>query len=206
MLKKQPTDITVNFEALIEDTLNLGATRAAWIKPSEIPYSEEFRGYCEQNKCGQYGKNWMCPPRVGPIKELIERVIACRYGLLFQTVHPVKHSFDRKGMAEGAREHGLVMKRIRQHIYALYEKQRMISLGAGPCLHCPKCACLDGKACYFPDEAISSLEAYGIDVNALTGMYGMPYHHGKNTISYVGCLLFSDIRTKTTSQGRSISI
>jgi hypothetical protein len=34
------------------------------------------------------------------------------------------------------------------------------------------------------------VEAYGIDVMALEKSAGIPYYNGKNTVSYVGLILF----------------
>jgi hypothetical protein len=36
------------------------------------------------------------------------------------------------------------------------------------------------------------VEAYGIDVMALEKSAGIPYYNGKNTISYVGLILFRE--------------
>ena len=56
------------------------------------------------------------------------------------------------------------------------------------CTYCGRCAFLDGQECRFPEEAVPSVESYGIDVMALEKS-GMPYYNGKNTVSCVSLIL-----------------
>lgn len=89
-------------QALVQDVLALNAAHAAIVNIGQVKFSDELRKMCEQNKCGMYGSNWMCPPGVGAV------------------------------------------------------------------------------------------EAYGIDVMALTRSCGIPYNNGKNTVSYISLILFND--------------
>ena len=79
---------------LVKDALALKATHASIAEVAEITFNEDFRKLCEQNSCGSYNKNWMCPPAVGPIHDLKERALGFKQGLLFQTVHPIASSLD----------------------------------------------------------------------------------------------------------------
>ncbi|HEY3424048.1 MAG TPA: DUF2284 domain-containing protein, partial [Negativicutes bacterium] len=54
-----------------------------------------------------------------------------------------------------------------------------------------KCAYQDNEECRFPDKAFASVESYGIDVINLEKACGIPYYNGKNTVSYVGLILFN---------------
>jgi predicted metal-binding protein len=179
---------------LVEEVNNLGATHAAVIDAAVIKYSPEFRSYCEQNKCGQYGTNWMCPPLVGPFDELRNKAAQYQECLVFQTVHAISHSLDWKGMKKAFVVHDDVLRRIVEHIAETYGIQDLLCLGAGPCTTCSKCVAADGQACRFPDKAVASLEAYGIDVGELVKSCAIPYYNGKNTVSYVGCVLFTSQR------------
>jgi predicted metal-binding protein len=181
----------VDLNRLIEEVKKLKATHAAIIDASAIRYSSEFRLYCEQNKCGQYGTNWMCPPLVGPFDELRDR--GAQYGkcLVFQTVHAVSHPLDWKGMKRAFVVHDDVLRRIVEHINAEYGLDDLLYMGAGPCTTCSRCTAAEGQACRFPNKAVASLEAYGIDVGELVKTCAIPYYNGKNTVSYVGCVLFT---------------
>ena len=177
---------------MIADVLALNAAHAVIIDIEQVKFSEELRKLCEQNKCGMYGSNWMCPPGVGTVEELKAKALQYGQGLLFQTVHSLNSSFDLQGMMEGKKAHDEVFKDIRHLFASKYQMEEVLPLNVGPCGNCEKCAYKEGKACYFPERAIASVESYGIDVMGLTRSSGIPYNNGKNTVSYVSLILFND--------------
>lgn len=177
--------------SLINEVLQFNVARAAIVGPSGIKYSPEFRRLCEQNKCGHYGKNWMCPPAVGPYEELKARASCCKEGLVFQTIHRLSHSRDRKGLREAFKAHDEALQRIIAHLRDKYRIKEMLPLGAGPCTYCERCASLDEEECRFPDHAVASLESHGIDVGALVKMCDMPYSDGKNTVTFAGAVFYN---------------
>lgn len=177
---------------LVKEALELKVTHASIIEVAKISFNEDFRKQCEQNSCGSYNKNWMCPPAVGPIGDLNNQALNFKQGLLFQTVHQLEDSFDWEGMQEGQANHEKVLRKLLEHVENKDSCTQILPLSVGPCMYCAKCACLLGKKCYFPDKAVSSIEAYGIDAMALLKDYGIPYSNGKNTVSYVGLVLFKE--------------
>jgi len=183
--------LEIDFNDLIRDAKTLNATHAAIAKVKNILFNEDFRKQCEQNKCGSYNKNWMCPPAFGPIRDAKERALRFQQGLLIQSVHELKSSFDWKGMMAAALNHTEIFRNILDSMKKNYSFAEILPLNAGPCTYCEKCAFLDGEICRFPDKAVSSVEANGIDVMALEKACGIPYYNGKNTVSYVGLILFN---------------
>jgi predicted metal-binding protein len=179
-------------DELVRDALESKAQYAAIADTSKISFREEFRKACERNACGRYNTNWMGPPAVGPILELMEKVRKYRHGLLFQTVHQVRSSFDMKGMIEGAKIHEGVFRDLLSKLTAKYHFRELLPLNAGCCRICERCAYLDSEPCRHPDQAASSVEAYGIDVMSMEKEAGIPYYNGKNTVSYVGLILFNE--------------
>ena len=176
---------------LVGDAKALNATHASIAEVAEIKFNEDFRKLCEQNSCGSYNKNWMCPPAVGLINDLKERAQGFKQGLLFQTVHPLASSLDWKGMLEGGVNHTIIFRKILECMETNYHFKEILPLNAGPCTYCAKCAYLAGEPCKFPDKAVSSVEANGIDVMALVKSSGIPYNNGKNTVSFVALILFN---------------
>ncbi|HWI54712.1 MAG TPA: DUF2284 domain-containing protein [Desulfobacteria bacterium] len=174
---------------LVKDALTLNATHATIAEVAKIKFSDDFRTLCEQNSCGQYKRNWMCPPAVGPIKDLKERALDFKRGLLFQTVHQLESSFDWEGMEEGKTKHETIFREILEYVQNNYTFKEILPLSAGPCNYCAKCSYLEGRKCYFPDKAVWSVEANGIDVLALVKDHGIPYNNGMNTVSYVALIL-----------------
>ena len=64
-------------------------------------------------------------------------------------------------------------------------------LGAGGCGVCDTCAKRTNEPCRFPEKAMPSLEAYGVNVSELARSAGMKYINGQNTVTYFGAVLFS---------------
>ena len=168
---------------------SLGAAHAAIINVEDIKFNDDFRLQCEQNSCGSYNKNWMCPPAVGPINELKERVLKFKQGLLFQTVYQLENSFDWEGMQQGTADHTKIFRKVLDNIRSTGTFKELLPLNVGPCTFCSRCAFLDGQECRFPEEAVSSVEANVMDVMALEKSCGIPYNNGKDTISCVSLIL-----------------
>ena len=98
----------VDLNKLAEKAKELGASAASAIRTSDIRFSQEFRKLCEQNSCGKYGTNWMCPPAIGTLGELKAEVLRFSEGVVFQTVHKLKDSFDFEGMKFQATLEGML--------------------------------------------------------------------------------------------------
>ena len=56
------------------------------------------------------------------------------------------------------------------------------------CRVCPVCGKRTGEPCRHPQQAISSLEAYGVNVSLLAQAAGMRYTNGQNTVTYFGAV------------------
>lgn len=54
--------------------------------------------------------------------------------------------------------------------------------------NCRRCAKMDQAPCRFPDQALASLEAYGVNVSLLAPQAGMQYINGANTVTYFGAI------------------
>ncbi|SPF44282.1 conserved hypothetical protein [Candidatus Desulfosporosinus infrequens] len=184
-------NLEIDFNDLIKNAQDLNATHAAIANVKDLVFNEDFRKQCEQNICGFYNTNWMCPPAFGPISNAKERVMRFQQGLLIQSVHKLKSSFDWKGMMTAVADHTKIFRDILDSMEKNYSFKEILPLNAGPCTYCEKCGFLDGEKCRFPAQAVSSVEANGIDVMDLEKKCGMPYYNGENTVSYVGLILFN---------------
>lgn len=168
----------------IEKTaLELGAYKAATIDVCDIETSDTFLSLCAQNSCGVYGKCYMCPPDVGDINELIASLSQYKKAVVFQTVTPLEDSYDFEGMASAKKAHKQICFKIKARF-----SQDNLYLGTGGCGVCPVCAKREGIPCRAPHLAMSSLEAYGINVTTLARVSGMKYINGQNTVTYFGAV------------------
>lgn len=178
-------------EQLIKDVKEMNVLNAAVVNVTDINFSDEVRKYCEKNSCGKCGTNWACPPGVGPVAELKRKAHEYEKGIILQTVHQIANSFDLKGMMAGGKVHEQVLRAVLPLLKEKYDFSKTLVLGAGPCTICEICSYEEGQPCRFPDKALSSLEAYGIDVVSSVKRCNIPYNNGPGTVSYIGLILFN---------------
>lgn len=176
--------------ALTETALGCGADRAAVIPVSQIVTDEAFRGMCASNACGMYGRCWTCPPHVGEIGALMESLRTYEYVLVYQRIGALEDSYDFEGMQEAKKAHYGVTQKLRR-AFSRFAHLRTLHLGAGGCGVCDVCSARTGEPCRFPELAIASLEAYGVNVSKMAASAGMRYINGVNTVTYFGAVFFS---------------
>ena len=177
------------FDRLTALALSLGAFRAAVIPVETIETDTSFRDLCASNVCGNYGRNWMCPPDAGEIHDLMAALRTYSYALVYQTVSELEDSYDFEGMMDAGLRHNHLMVELR-HEMDREALPRTLHLGAGGCRFCPRCAKLDDLPCRAPEEALSSLEAYGVNVYQTVKKTALKYINGQNTVTYFGAILF----------------
>jgi predicted metal-binding protein len=83
---------------------------------------------------------------------------------------------------------------VRDTILVEEELPDTLLLGAGACRVCGACSYPIGEGCRFPDKAVGSVEAYGIDAKKLLEANGLRYVNGVNTVSYARFLLYGRYR------------
>lgn len=173
---------------LIEIALDAGAEKAVVIKTDSIVLNAAFRDICMKNACGRYGRCWMCPPDIGEIGVLMEKVRQYSFGLLYQTIGSLEDSFDVEGMDKAAQNHVLTGQRLEAFLMLMLGKH--LHLSCGGCRICERCAKLDGLPCRDSERAMPSMEGYGIDVYSTCKPTALKYTNGQNTVTYFGIVLF----------------
>ena len=178
----------MDHQELIDIALDAGANKAAIISVKDIVLSASFRDICATNSCGKYGCCWMCPPDIGDIDALMAQVRGYQHGLLYQSISEIEDSFDIEGMMEAGEKHAWLSQRIEAFLMPLLEKH--LHLTCGGCRLCERCAKLDGLPCRKPEQALPSMEGYGIDVYNTCKPTSLKYINGQNTVTYFGIVLF----------------
>ena len=169
----------------------MGASHAAVVESKEIPFEKAFRSACEQNACGFYNRCWTCPPDAGSIETCMASVKEYPYAVLFQTINPLEDSYDIEGMHDAAVAHNRLTLKVQETFRQIGIFSKV--LGAGACGVCPTCTKPEGNPCRFPDLAVTSLEACGINVSKLAKICGLRYINGQNTVTYFGLLLYKEL-------------
>lgn len=175
-------------QELIDLAKGLGASNAAVIEVAQIPFLPEFRDACAQNFCGKYGTCWMCPPDVGDIHEMIADAKTYQHAFVFQSIGALEDSYDFEGMQEVGDRHNQLTIELAKRLKEVLSNP--LKLGAGACRVCEECTRPQNMPCRHPEEAIASLESYGIAVYQLAPLCGMNYINGQNTVTYFGALLY----------------
>lgn len=169
--------------------VSAGAHGAVLIPQAQIVLSGTFRGICQANQCGNFGKCWVCPPMLPPIEEAMAQVRSYPAALWYQSVWPLEDSFDIEGMFAAGHRHALLSQRIQEQVGQLLHGP-VLHLTCGGCHLCPVCAKRGEQPCRMPEKALGSLEGYGVDVYNTTQNSPLPYIHGPNTVTYFGMVLF----------------
>lgn len=177
------------FKHISEIALDLGAYKASVVDVESIETDVAFRELCATNVCGNYGRNWKCPPDAGDINLLISELRTYPYALVYQTVSTLEDSYDFEGMMEAGDRHNKLMSELREKLKD-EPLSRKLHLGAGGCRMCKVCTKITNEPCRHPDLAIASLETYGINVSKLAQLAEMKYINGKDTVTYFGAVLF----------------
>lgn len=176
-------------ERLTQAALKAGALKAAVIPGEGIVLSREFRDLCEANACGKYGKCYMCPPDVGEIEGLMAAVGAYPRALVYQSVSTLEDSFDFEGMEAAGARHVQLSQRLQRELEGLFPRA-FLHLTCGGCRLCERCLKADNLPCRYPDQALASVESYGIDVYSTIRNTPLQYINGPNTVTYFGMVFF----------------
>jgi predicted metal-binding protein len=173
-------------EQLKTIALDCGFSQVGALRVTAVRVRNEVRATCAVNTCNAYGASWVCPPACGTLAECEARLRLYSHGLLLQTTGSLEDSFDYESMTRIGSQHQAHLVAFNRQFRALCPDALL--LGAGSCRRCASCAY--PAPCRFPDEALVSMEAYGIIVSDVCLDNDLPYYYGPNTLTYVGCAVF----------------
>lgn len=175
-----------DMQTAVQKALDFGFSHACPLDVATLEVRSEVCDACAQNKCGQYGKSWACPPANGTLEENMAQMQGYRAGIIVQTTGELKTSLDYKAMMRIVEEHNQRFRAFRKELNADYPG--LLALGAGGCKICEACSYPDAP-CRLPNEMTCSMEGYGLVVNDVCKKNGIPYYHGPGTMTYIGCYL-----------------
>jgi len=176
---------------IVKLCLDMGAGKAEEIPVSKLVFAPELRKLCENNVCGCFGRNYTCPPFIGDVDELIIKLKTFDRSVIWQNIYPLEDSFDFEGMMDAQKKHDKQTLTIKKKIETWLNRQEFLVLAAGGCSFCEKCAAVTKEPCRFPDEAIASLEAYGINVSKIEAVSSLKYINGANTVTFFSGVFYN---------------
>lgn len=175
-------------EELVTLALDAGFSHAARLDAATLAPLGAVRDMCAADTCQLYGRCWTCPPACGTIQENADEIAHYRTGLIVQTTRTLEDPFDYEGMMACGEEHRAMFLALRRCLRAAYPG--LLALGAGGCRQCEACT-YPSAPCRRPEEALSSMEAYGLLVSDVCRDNGLGYYYGPGTMTYTGCFLLA---------------
>ena len=177
-------------ERMITIAIEEGFADAAVISTDELVFRPDFRMLCEDNACGNYNRNYGCPPACGSVEEMKKRVLAFKNAIVFQSMTDMEDIFNTAATKVLKKQHTSrtlqVLKRYEQEGFPL----NGLSIMAGPCNYCRECKMLSGEPCCFPNMRFSCLSAYCIDSNQLAKTCRMELSWNNNIASFFSIYCF----------------
>ncbi len=170
---------------------NIGFSNVSMINVSDIEFEPSLLKLCKMNSCGNYGKNYTCPPLIGNPQDLINHAKSYNKAIVFQKIYHLADSFDIEGMDNSRIDFRNLTHKVNN--LCKIRLDNYLLLTAGGCSECSICGAVTGEKCRFPEKAYPSLEAYSINVSTLAGKSGMKYINGVNTVTYFGAILYNSL-------------
>lgn len=172
--------------SIIDLALSCGFSHAGALDAKTIRLKTAVREACAANKCNEYATNWACPPGCGTLEECAEKIRPYARGVIVQTTGALSGAYDYQAWVDIRKKHKEIFADFIPKMKQLFPDALIIADGA--CTVCEKCTYPE-KPCRFPDKMVSSMEALGMLVSEVCEANGLPYSYGKDTLTYVRCVL-----------------
>ena len=178
--------MSIDTRALAARALTYGFTSAGPLDAATLLPRPEVRDMCAANRCRHYNKSWTCPPACPSLEHNRALLAGYKTGILVQSTGTPEDEFDLESMYEIGRTH---MRRFHEFHKALREEYpNLLALGAGVCDLCESCTYPDAP-CRRPEDAVTSMEAFGLVVSDACTANGMKYNYGPGTMTFTGGFL-----------------
>ena len=160
---------------------------AAVLPADQVPVNWDFRRFCEENRCGQYGANYSCPPTCGTVADMEARIRRGETALVVTSQRPIDGYQDTAAIAAGKRDHNAAMMCLRAALNR--EGCDVTMLGGSCCNLCTPCRMGENLPCPHPEQQFSCVSAYCVDVAELARRCGLEFTWDKKKLTLYGVLI-----------------
>jgi predicted metal-binding protein len=174
---------------VVEFANQLGIQNCLDFNPELLVPEERIRSFCQQNRCGNYGKSYTCPPLVPPLDDIKARFQKFHRGVLLQQTINLNVKRDWKGMKRSMVDFHSKILEVEEFLKGTGVRE-VWGITAGTCGLCEVCGAKSEKPCLHPNKARVSMEALGIDVIAMLARLGLDNRFHAGRITWTGCVLF----------------
>lgn len=156
----------------ITEALSMGFADAAIMNTKDLVFVPEYRQFCEENLCRNYGIVPACPPNCGTVEEMYQKAFQYEKALILQTVleHPLMESSVFK---KAKHDQNVLTEKLSQRIQASGMEDLLI-MSAGPYKNC------------------SCISAYSLDAQKMADAVGMTCWADDSNVRFFTLILFHE--------------
>jgi len=169
---------------------NIGFTAIKEIDPDLLVPEKWIRDLCQENKCGNYGNNYMCPPLVGSLNNVTKNIKKYKKCVLLQHAYQVDVKKNPKKVESSKIDFHKKILQIEVFLDKMGIKNAWGIIG-GSCSFCGECHAKSGQPCPQPDKARPSLESMGIAIMAMLETLSLDAEFSSDRVTWTGCVLFN---------------
>jgi predicted metal-binding protein len=174
---------------LLELAQQMGLNNCMEFDPNLLVPEWRVRELCLENKCGNYGNNYMCPPHIGALNKVKTRLKKFHKCVLFQYSQPVDVKNNTQSVTRIKVDFHNKILQLEECLKKDGIKDAWGLIG-GSCTLCGICKARTASPCPYPDKARTSLESLGVDVVALLDRFGLDSAFHPDLITWTGCILY----------------
>lgn len=161
---------------------------AANISTALIPVDPQFRKFCEDNLCGKYNANYACPPACGTVKELQQKLLSREHALILTATFAISGYEDKEAISKAKTSHNAavlrLLKKLRTKGYDCFAS------GYNGCPLCSPCKQTQNLPCPHPEDRITCMSAYCIDVAKLARLCNMDFSWDPKKLHLFGMIVY----------------
>ena len=161
---------------------------AAYIDTADVVQDPSFRKFCEDNLCGKYNANYACPPDCGTVGEVQQRLKAGKRALVLQSIWDIGSYDNKDEIQKSKKTHNAAILRFTETLRQAGHKG--FCLGYGGCPLCDPCKRVTNEPCAHPEQKISCMSAYCIDVAKLAEKCGLEFAWVPEKLFLFGMYIF----------------
>ena len=161
----------------------------AFVATEAIVQDPSFRKFCEDNLCGKYNANYSCPPDCGTVEQVQQRLKAGKRALVLQTIWEIGSYENKEEIQKSKKTHNAAILRFTETLRQAGHKG--FCLGYGGCPLCDLCKRVTNEPCTHPEQKISCMSAYCIDVAKLAEKCGLEFAWVPEKLFLFGMFVFA---------------
>ena len=132
----------------------------------------------------------MCPPYVGSLDDIREKLRPYKYGYLLQHQKPLDVKGDREGLRNSKIEFHEMVLEAEAHVQSTAGVNAVWGMIGGDCTLCRTCLARIDAPCPYPRRARTSLESIGVDVMGLLDTLFLERGFHTHKVTWTGCVLY----------------